>query len=179
MILSAQSIRKLCTTPHTYASRAMVNPFNERTVDKGKTFGLSAAGYDVRVTLKMGTMLRFSAPQQFELSGGPVYHPGHTFALAGTMERFAMPKDVLGVVHDKSSWARRGLTVQNTIIEPGWRGYLTLELVYHGDHELIVCEGDPIAQIVFHRLDEITEQPYKGKYQDQLRGPQEAIEETP
>ena len=90
-----------------------------------------------------------------------------------------MPNDVMGVVHDKSSWARRGLTVQNTVIEPGWRGYLTLELVYHGEGELILCYEDPIAQIVFHRLDEITDQPYTGKYQNQAYGPQEAREETP
>jgi len=88
-----------------------------------------------------------------------------------------MPDDLLGVVHDKSSWARRGLTVQNTVIEPGWRGFLTLELTYHGDADLALHQGDPIAQIVFHRLDMATVQPYDGKYQDQAPGPQEAIEE--
>ncbi len=88
-----------------------------------------------------------------------------------------MPDNVMGIVHDKSSWARKGLTVQNTVIEPGWAGFLTLELTYHGESELFVHYGDPIAQIVFHRLDEITEQPYIGKYQNQERGPQEAIEE--
>jgi len=81
------------------------------------------------------------------------------------------------VVHDKSSWIRKGLTLGNTVLEPGWRGYLTLELIYHGEGELIICEGDPIAQIAFEFLDAPTEQPYDGKYQNQERGPQPAREE--
>ena len=53
------------------------------------------------------------------------------------------------------------------------------ELIYHGNDELIICAGDPIAQISFEYLDLPTEQPYTGKYQNQKYGPQEAIEETP
>jgi len=170
MILSAQSIESRCV------GGGMIRPFSYRTVSNGKTFGLSACGYDVRVELEVGRVLQFQAPYQEHWTNR--YNPGNTFALAATMERFVMPHNVMGVVHDKSSWARKGLTVQNTVIEPGWCGYLTLELVYHGAGELIVCEGDPIAQIVFHQLDEHTDRPYGGKYQDQERGPQEAREET-
>jgi dCTP deaminase len=170
MILSAQTIRRYC---HMFK---MVSPFNERTISNGKTFGLGAAGYDVRVEFKVGNMHRFSAPRYFHWDG--FYEPGHRFALASTVEEFNMPHNVRGVVHDKSSWIRKGLTLGNTVIEPGWRGFLTLELIYHGKDELIVWEGDPIAQIAFEFLDEPTEQPYVGKYQNQPRGPQEAIEET-
>lgn len=85
-----------------------------------------------------------------------------------------MPNDLLAVVHDKSTWIRRGLSVHNTVLEPGWRGYLTLELAYHGYGRLSVKAGDPIAQIVFHMLDFTTSQPYTGKYQDQPAGPQPA-----
>ena len=53
--------------------------------------------------------------------------PGQ-FLLAATVERFQMPNDLMGIVHDKSTWARRGLVVQNTVIEPGWHGYLTIEV---------------------------------------------------
>lgn len=94
--------------------------------------------------------------------------------LLSTMERFTMPNDVVGIVHDKSTWARRGLAVQNTVIEPGWSGYLTLEVTNHG-HDVIQCWGGVgIAQIIFHRLDEPTDMPYDGKYQNQERGPQRA-----
>lgn len=157
MILSAQTIRAYC------AQGQLVKPFHERTVVGGKTFGLSAAGYDVRV--------EFKGPPK-----GRVLSPG-AFILASTVEHFYMPTNILGVVHDKSSWARRGLTVQNTVIEPGWRGYLTLELTNHDTAPLTIDQGDPIAQIVFHFLDHPTMQPYAGKYQDQQRGPQEAIDE--
>ena len=162
-VLSAQTIRQKC-----YDNR-MVWPFHERTVKSGKTFGLSAAGYDVRVEFEVGKVHRLHAAQ----FGGTA----HRFTLASTMEHFIMPENVRGVVHDKSSWIRRGLTVGNTVIEPGWKGYLTLELIYQGDHEVFICAGDPIAQISFEFLDHYTVQPYTGKYQDQERGPQPAIEE--
>jgi dCTP deaminase len=149
MILSAQSIRRRC----------LVAPFHERTVSHGKTFGLSAAGYDVRI--REAVILR----------------PGD-FALASTLEHFHMTDDVLARVADKSSWARKGLTVQNTVIEPGWRGYLTLELANHGPNRLVIPEGSPIAQIIFELLDEPTEQPYAGKYQNQMPEPVAAIEEV-
>lgn len=160
MILSAQTIRHHCV------NYRLIEPFSERTKHLGKTFGLSSAGYDVRVEFGIGRALKLEA------NG----YPG-SFALASTIERFNMPTNLIGIVHDKSSWARRGLSVFNTVIEAGWRGYLTLELANHGPEELIIERGSPIAQIVFHYLDDPTEQPYVGKYQDQARGPQEAIEE--
>jgi len=82
-----------------------------------------------------------------------------------------MPLDLLGRVTDKSTWARRFLTVQNTIIEPGWCGYLTLELTNHSDVDIHIMRGMPIAQIIFDVLDEPTEKPYMGKYQNQQSGP--------
>lgn len=145
MILSSQSIRKL----------GMVDPFYERTELYGQTYGLGPAGYDIRI------------------DNGVELLPGG-FILASSFERFEMPKTVLGIVHDKSTWARRGLAVQNTVIEPGWCGYLTLELTNHGTKEIMVPGLSPICQIVFHLLDCPTDLPYQGKYQNQKRGPQGA-----
>ena len=82
-----------------------------------------------------------------------------------------MPKNILGVAHDKSTWVRRGLTVQNTVIDPGWCGHLTLEISNHGKERLVIKLGDPIAQIVFHLLDMPSLYAYDGKYQNQERGP--------
>lgn len=144
MILSAQTIRRY----------GIISPFNERTVIRGLSYGLSHCGYDVRI--KESVILR----------------NGYQFCLASTIEHFDMPKNVVGRVHDKSTWARRGLAIQNTIIEPGWRGYLTLELSNNSPKDTIVIEpGDPIAQIVFELLDEETEAPYSGKYMDQPSKP--------
>jgi len=137
----------------------IVEPFCERTVQNGMSFGVSHAGYDIRINN--------DKPEQVF-----VLEPGES-ALTSSLEYFDMPLDVIAVVHDKSTWARRGLAVQNTVIEPGWRGYLTLELTNHGDMALRIDGGDPIAQILFHRLDQAVPG-YAGKYQDQQAGPQEA-----
>jgi dCTP deaminase len=93
---------------------------------------------------------------------------GH-FVLASAIEEFEMPADMMGIVHDRSTWARHGLSVFNTVIEPGWRGYLTLELVYHGRHKLHIPAGSGIAQVVFHRIEVPAR--YEGKYQDQANHP--------
>lgn len=144
-ILPAQEIRKL----------KPVEPFEERTKHNGQTYGLGPAGYDIRVAEDL------------------TIWPGG-FMLASSMERFSMPNHVLGIVHDKSTWARRGIAVQNTVIEPGWRGFLTLELTNHSRSVVIMSRGDPIAQIIFHALTAPTELSYSGKYQDQAAGPQPA-----
>jgi len=159
MILSGQSIRK----------RGILSPFAERTHWNGRqtnghyTYGLGPAGYDVRLELnadKPDCVTTLS--------------PG-AFILGATIERFTMPDDLLAIVHDKSSWARRGLCIQNTVIEPGWCGHLTLELTNHSDNHITLESGCPIAQIIFHLLDKTAEKPYDGKYQNQARGPQQAI----
>lgn len=134
-----------------------VEPFHERSVVHGMSFGLGPAGYDIRVA------------ESFLLNAGD-------FALASTLEKFNMPADVLAQVCDKSSWARRGVAVQNTIIEPGWRGYLTLELTC-SLNDVEILAGDPIAQIIFYRLEAPATTLYSGKYQDQEAGPQAARDE--
>lgn len=139
-----------------------VEPFVESSRQNGMSYGLSHAGYDVRIDIDN------------EVTGDKFLYIGPgAFYLASTLEKFKMPKNLIGIVHDKSTWARRGLAVQNTVIEPGWEGYLTLELTNHGTSGLYIQEGDPIAQIIFHYIDEEVEG-YKGKYQNQDRGPQEA-----
>ena len=96
-----------------------------------------------------------------------------TFTLASAIEEFQMPNNLVGIVHDKSSWARRGLSVFNTVIENGWHGFLTLELVYHGRYSLHIPAGAGIAQVIFHQT--MLSAQYDGKYQNQPDRPVEAI----
>lgn len=145
MILPAQALRRL----------KPVHPFHERSVNNGMTYGLGPAGYDVRIA------------QDVVL--GPL-----CFSLASTVERFYMPDDLIAFVHDKSTWARQGLSLFNTIIEPKWFGTLTLELMNNGRNKIYIEAGTPIAQIVFMRLEEPTDLPYAGRYQGQEGGPQPA-----
>lgn len=144
-ILSGQTIRRL----------GIVTPFCERTEAFGLTYGVGPCGYDVRV-----------AAELIIQAGG--------FVLASTVERFDMPDDVVGVVHDKSTLARIGLAVQNTVIEPGWRGFLTLEISNHATVGFVLSAKHPIAHVLFHHLDAPAERPYDGRYQDQPAEPVKA-----
>lgn len=146
MILPAQCIR----------SRPwLVTPFygSKQVHENGMSYGLSCCGYDVRVDQDI-----------------LLWPKGH--CLASTVERFQIDLDLAPTVLDKSSWARRFVTVQNTIMEPGWCGYLTLEITNHSWKFVRIKRGTPIAQIVFNQLSEPTDMPYAGKYQNQERGPQ-------
>lgn len=136
-----------------------------RVRDRRFSHGCSPAGYDLRLDQVQGV----------EQIGDSAWRlaPGQ-FALASAIEEFDMPADLLGVVHDKSTWARLGLACQNTVIEPGWRGFLTLELTNHSPKPITLPGGVGICQVIFHVLDEATYHPYDGKYQDQAAGPQEA-----
>ena len=132
----------------------------------GVTHGLSEAGYDIRIKQS----IRFRPGEGIEVvNGDTYYHCEGNFVLASSVEKFDMPPNLVGVVHDKSTWARRGLSVFNTVIEPGFIGGLTLELVYHGNEDLVIPAGAGIAQVIFHQLTE--EAFYNGKYQHQSTDP--------
>ena len=94
------------------------------------------------------------------------------FVLASAIEEFDMPDDLVGVVHDKSTWALQGVSVFNTVIEPGWKGFLTLEIVFHGSERVRLPAGAGIAQVLFHKLSEPAT--YEGKYQNQADKPVES-----
>ena len=123
----------------------------------GVSHGMSEAGYDLSIAQSMWLF------------------PGRRFRLASTVERFRMPKDLVAIIHDKSTWARRGLSVQNTVAEPGWEGWLTLELIYYGWRPLFIPKGAGIAQAIFHRL-ECPADYGNGKYQAQENRPVAARE---
>ena len=144
--LSAQTISRL----------NLLTPLVPQVKFRGTSYGLSACGYDVRIR------------------EGFVLHAGE-FRLASTVERFTMPDNVCGVVHDKSTWARLGIAVQNTVIEPGWCGWLTMELTNHSSEDVSIYKGVGIAQVLFYFLDQPTNIPYRGKYQDQRLGIQPAL----
>ena len=121
----------------------------------GVSYGLAEAGYDLRIAENV------------------TLHPFKRFTLTYALEQFQMPHDLVGIVHDKSTWARRGLSVFNTVIEPGWSGFLTLELVYHRWGILRIPAGAGIAQVIFHKT--AAASAYSGKYQNQPARPVSAI----
>lgn len=148
----------------------------------GTSHGLSEAGYDIRIKQEIVFRRKDSAHLGVEVAMPPcpefkrgywAWSPGR-FTLASAIEEFQMPDNLTGIVHDKSTWARRGLSVFNTVIEPGWNGFLTLELVYHGESELVIPAGAGIAQVIFHENAVRTR--YNGKYQNQGDKPVSAID---
>ena len=145
----------------------------EKHTAHGVSYGLSEGGYDIRIKQEVRFEKLHDGKRAVHIDDQYRFTEGR-FALASSMEEFTMPPTLLGIVHDKSTWARKGLSVFNTVIEPGWNGFLTLELVYQGEDELIIPAGAGIAQIIFHEV----EVPvfYTGKYQNQEDKPVAAIE---
>ena len=142
--------------------------------EHGVSHGLAEVGYDIRIKQDIkftkdilgNRLIVILDDKSAECIQG-------TFTLASAIEEFQMPPTLAGVVHDKSTWIRRGLSVFNTVIEPGWNGFLTLELAYHGQDELHIPAGAGIAQVIFHQVAEPVL--YEGKYQGQANRPVEAI----
>lgn len=152
---------------------------NRKAHEHGVSHGRSEAGYDIRIKQAIHFSKgwfgkRFVARSDSDPEGylEEVETTGR-FMIASAIEEFNMPNDLMAIVHDKSTWARRGLSVFNTVIEPGWKGFLTLELVYHGEGELYIPAGSGIAQVVFDWVSDPVA--YTGKYQDQENKPVAAI----
>jgi dCTP deaminase len=158
---------------HLLEAAPIKGMINDKMRQHGVSFGLSEAGYDIRI--KQDVV--FYKPDKDYLSGVIVdgkFSQGD-FTLASAIEEFHMPPNLVGVVHDKSTWARQGLSVFNTVIEPSWHGFLTLELVYHGSGDLRIPAGAGIAQVIFHETS--SKAYYDGKYQNQEDRPVSAITE--
>ena len=138
----------------------------------GVSWGLAEAGYDIRIKQD----ILFENQDGVWVVGvmtpeGPSFDEGR-FTIASCIETFHLPDCLVGIVHDKSTWARQGLSVFNTVIEPGFVGGLTLELVYHGNKSLHIPAGSGIAQVVFHRTTDHAR--YSGKYAGQSSNPEPA-----
>jgi dCTP deaminase len=170
-VLSYQTLKWLCEEA-SYEDGLQIGliwPCVERSVVRGKSYGLSHCGYDIRVRLPDEKSITLGGHKAVTLQPGD-------FLLASSVERIKMPDDLVAIVHDKSSWARMGIALQNTVLEPGWEGFITLEITAHRGN-VTIYDGDPIAQLLFHALDQPTQKPYEGKYQNQADRAVEAINE--
>ena len=171
MILSDRDIKSLIT----YGEDILIHPFLPNKVEKhGPSYGLSSHGYDVRLgttfmELPRGSIVpgqRVKGYNEIELSEYGIYYlaPGG-FVLACSYEKITLPTDITGLVKDKSSYARLGISVQNTVLEAGWQGIITLEISNHGPAGVYLLPGRGIAQVLFFRSQRGCEVPYSGKYQ--------------
>jgi dCTP deaminase len=149
---------------------------SEKIRFQGTSYGLSEAGYDLRI--KQDITFVKSAYGDHVIVKDPDQEESETFfgsfCLASTIERFAMPNFLVATIKDKSTWARQALSVFNTVVEPGWHGWLTLELVYHGQNNLHIPAGSGIAQALFSSLSDMSSYG-EGKYQNAGNFPQPAV----
>jgi dCTP deaminase len=161
--------------------RQMIEPFSDRQVREGViSYGLSSYGYDVRIAddFKIFTNINSSIvdPKNFDpksfvdFKGDVCIIPPNSFALARTIERFKVPRDVLVVCLGKSTYARCGIIVNVTPLEPEWEGIVTLEVSNTTPLPARIYAGEGVAQMLFFQSDEACEVSYadkRGKYQSQ------------
>jgi dCTP deaminase len=159
----------------------MINPFAESQVREGViSFGLSSYGYDLRVAdeFKIFTNVNSTIvdPKHFdersfvEFRGPVCVIPPNSFTLARSVEYFKIPRDVITVCVGKSTYARCGIIVNVTPLEPEWEGFVTLEISNTAPLPARVYANEGLCQIVFLGADELCEVSYKdkkGKYQAQ------------
>ena len=174
-VKSDRWIRRMAT------EHGMIEPFTDRQVREGViSYGLSSYGYDVRIAddFKIFTNINSTIvdPKHFDprsfvdLRADVCIIPPNSFALARTVEYFRIPRDVLVVCLGKSSYARCGIIVNVTPLEPEWEGIVTLEVSNTTPLPARIYAGEGIAQMLFFQSDEPCEVSYadkKGKYQGQ------------
>lgn len=158
----------------------MIEPFVDRQVRNGAiSYGVSSYGYDIRVAgeFKVFTDVHSVVvdPKHFDDRSfvdieGDCIIPPNSFALARTLEYFRVPEDVLVVCVGKSTYARCGIIVNVTPLEPEWCGHLTLEISNTTPLPAKIYAEEGIAQLLFFQGDEVPSTTYaqrSGKYQDQ------------
>jgi len=159
----------------------MINPFAEVQVRDGViSYGLSSYGYDLRVAdeFKIFTNVntpiidpkRFDERSFVEFKGPVCIIPPNSFVLARSVEYFKIPRNVITICVGKSTYARCGVIVNVTPLEPEWEGYVTLEISNTAPLPARVYADEGLCQIVFFESDELCEISYKdkrGKYQAQ------------
>ena len=161
------------------AQYRMIEPFVPELVRTGVvSFGTGSYGYDFRLAREFVRL----APHVGWDPKRPFRGDRETFAedafwiapgeviLARSLEYFRIPRDILAVVFGKSTYARCGLVVNVTPLEPEWEGYITVALINGGRYPIRVYAEEGIAQVIFLRADAICQTSYadrKGKYQQQ------------
>ena len=159
----------------------MIEPFSDKQVRDGViSHGVSSYGYDVRIAddFKIFTNINSTIvdPKQFDsrsfvdFKGDVCIIPPNSFALARTVEYFRVPRNVLVVCLGKSTYARCGIIVNVTPLEPEWEGIVTLEVSNTTPLPAKIYANEGIAQMLFFESDEVCQTSYadkKGKYQGQ------------
>ncbi|NCF28998.1 MAG: dCTP deaminase [Gammaproteobacteria bacterium] len=163
----------------------MIDPFEPNQIrtdgeDRIISFGTSSYGYDIRCAndFKIFTNINSAIvdPKNFDdnsfvdIKSDVCIIPPNSFALARTVEHFRIPRNVLTICLGKSTYARCGIIVNVTPLEPEWEGHVTLEFSNTSPLPAKIYANEGVAQVIFFESDEPCEISYKdrdGKYQGQ------------
>ncbi|OIO37837.1 MAG: dCTP deaminase [Candidatus Omnitrophica bacterium CG1_02_49_10] len=150
--------------------KRMLEPFVDRKVKDGNiSYGLSHYGYDIRLAdefklpspdIKVIDPKNIQAGDFTDFKGSRCDIPANSFLLARSMEYFRMPNDVLGICIGKSTYARSGIIVNVTPLEPGWEGYLTISIANAGSKPVRLYAGEGCAQVIFIEASQLCEVTY-------------------
>jgi dCTP deaminase len=166
---------------HQIHDQIVIEPFAEAALRPGViSYGVSSYGYDVRVGRKFKVFTNVHSvvvdPKNFNphsfvtVEADHCIIPPNSFALAETVEYLEIPRDIIAVCVGKSTYARCGIIVNVTPLEPEWRGKVTIEISNTTPLPAKIYANEGIAQILFLRGDAVCQTSYgdkKGKYQDQ------------
>ena len=166
--------------------KGMITPFSSSQIRKTSkeesiiSYGLSSYGYDVRCSnnFKIFTNINNSIvdPKKFNKDalvnfvGDVCIIPPNSFALASTLETFKIPRNVLTICLGKSTYARCGIIVNVTPLEPEWEGQVTLEFSNTSPLPAKIYANEGVAQMIFLESDQqcmVSYKDRKGKYQGQ------------
>ena len=164
----------------------MIEPFESGQVKQAAdghrivSYGTSSYGYDIRCSSEFKVFTNINATivdpkvfdeKSFDDCKGPVcIIPPNSFALARTVEYFRIPRNVLTICLGKSTYARCGIIVNVTPLEPEWEGHVTLEFSNTTTLPAKIYANEGVAQMLFFEADEVCSTSYKdrgGKYQGQ------------
>lgn len=170
---------------HMAKEHQMIEPFEpgqvkERDGNKIVSYGTSSYGYDVRCAPEFKVFTNINSamvdPKNFDSRSFVDVHsdvciiPPNSFALARTVEYFKIPRDVLVICLGKSTYARCGIIVNVTPLEPEWEGHVTLEFSNTTNLPAVIYANEGVAQMLFLQSDKACDVSYgdrNGKYQGQ------------
>ena len=160
--------------------REMIRPFEEKQIQKGISFGISSYGYDFRLdrTFKVYRPRDHDIidPKNFKTldfetcEGEVCIIPPNSYVLGQSLEYFKIPRNILVLSFGKSTYARCGVLVNGTPLEPEWEGYITVSISNTTPSPVKLYAGEGLGQLVFLEASEVCETSYadkKGKYQGQ------------
>ena len=163
------------------AGNGMITPFAEDQVRKGiVSYGVSAYGYDMRISDEFRifsyintTVIdpkKFGARSFVDYKGETCIIPPNSYVLATSLEYFRIPRETLVICTGKSTYARCGIVVNVTPLEPEWEGHVTISISNTTPLPARIYSNEGIAQIIFLAAAEVCEKSYadkSGKYQAQ------------